>query len=372
MTVVRLENISKTFRNTKTGDAIHALDGASLSVREAQTTAIVGPSGSGKSTLLKVISGDVKGYDGDLFFDNRKMNAVKAKDRYLSKIFQSEARYPHFQGIRTINYWLRRREPEDKETRERIAQVAKTMSLSETELLKRKQGRINNADELRLAIGRALARNPEIFLFDEPLSNLDPQLRNQTRLEIKRLLRNFRITALFVTHDQTEAMALGNQVAVMNAGRIEQTGTYRTVYERPANTWVAGFLGLPPMNLFPGGSVADGTVRLGDVNIPVPDEIRHKVQAGQKITIGVRPEESTLVTADEPDTEGVQVQGTVDLVEPDFARNAQLIHVRTESMTFQIRSTLAEKIKVSDNITVLLPLKHLNYFDGHNEERISS
>lgn len=370
MTTLRLENVSKTYRNTKTGAPIQALDQVNLNVREAQTMAIVGPSGSGKSTLLRLVAGRELDYSGDLFFDNRNMRKVKPRDRYLSLIFQDETRYPHFQGRSKLDILLRRNLVPDEETEERIRMVAETMGLNSRALAKRKQGVHRNGQDHRLAIGRAMARDPELFLFDEPFSNFDTQLRTQTRVELKRLLRHFRTTALFVTHDQTEAMAIGTQIAVMNAGRVEQAGTYRQLYERPANTFVAGFLGLPPMNLFTNLAVTETGAQLNQMAVPLPPAVRSQVNNGQTVTVGIRPEEIVLASTAPPLPDGVEMQGQVDFVEPDFARNVQLIHLKNQRDTFIIRTPLSDRVQAGNQLKAIVPFDNLHFFDDSSQERM--
>lgn len=370
MTLIRLEDVSITFRNTKSGEPIQALNEVNLTARDKQITAIIGPSGGGKSTLLRVISGDERKYRGDLFFDNRKMTAVKKRDRYVSRIFQNMAYYPHFKGINTIKYLLRQRDPADKDTEERLKITADILGLRTQDLIIRKQGKLSNTAELRLAIGRGIVRNPDVLLFDEPLANLDPQLRAQTRTDIKRLLQRFQITTLFVTHDQAEAMALGNQIAIMNQGHIEQVGTYRALFERPVNTFVAGFLGLPPMNLLIGGSVSDGAVQINQLTFPIPDTLKARVNAGQAITVGIRPEDVVLATDDQAPSDGVLLQGSVTLVDVDYARNSQLIHLQSGNFAFTIRTTPKETAQIGDTVRAILPHDKLMFFEGSDGQRI--
>lgn len=370
MALVRLENVTKIFPGSKTNGPIRALDQVSLTVRDGQTLAIVGPSGAGKSTLLHVVAGREPINGGDLFFDNRKMNAVKAKDRYLSMVFRDYARYPHFKGRGKLDFLLGKHDAPDKETEERVRITAEALGFGVQELLKRKPGKLSGPRQQRLAIGRAIVRNPQLFLFDEPLSSLDARDRAQTRLEIKRLLNRFRITALFVTHDQTEAMAVGNQIAVMNAGRIEHTGTVLDVYHRPANTFVAGFWGLPPMNLLTGGTVAEASVRLDQMTIPLPEAVRSHVHTGQAITLGIRPEEIRLVLDDHPQPNGFRMRGTVEAVEPDFARNIQLVRLRTGRLTYTVRAKLTKLVQPGDEPEVIFPFEQMCLFDGASEQRI--
>ena len=341
-----------------------------MTVRAGQTLAIIGPSGGGKSTLLRIVAGEETKFQGDIFFDNRRMNGVKGKERYLSFIFQDFARFPHFKEQNRLDAILRRYDKLTKETEEQIRLTAAMMSLDQKALFKRKQGKISGSDELRLAIGRAMVRNPDLFLFDEPLSTFDPKIRAQTRVEIKRLLRQFRMTALFVTHDQTEALAIGDQIAVINAGRLEQIGTARDVYQYPTNTFVAEFLGLPPMNLFEGGTVSDGAVRISQLEIPLPDTVRSKTRTGQSITVGIRPEELRLVMDDRPQPDGLQLRARVEAIEPNVARNTQSIHLRTDGLSYLIRTPLTTPVMLEHEVEVVFPFEHLSFFDSDSTQRI--
>ena len=220
-----------------------ALDQVTLTAPHGQTMAIVGPSGCGKSTLLRVVAGLEQAYSGQVRYDEQPMENVAPGDRHIGMVFQNYALYPHFAGHGNLSFFFRLRKISDQETQERIRITAEMMGLGFKQLLERKPGTLSGGQQQRLAIGRAIVRNPRLFLFDEPLSNLDAKLRQQTRVEIKRLLARFSITALYVTHDQSEAMALGDQVAVMRQGRVEQVGRFQDVLRQPNNTFVAGFLG---------------------------------------------------------------------------------------------------------------------------------
>jgi sn-glycerol 3-phosphate transport system ATP-binding protein len=225
-----------------------------------------------------------------------------------------------------------------------------------------------------VAIARAIVRNPQLFLFDEPLSNLDAKLRVQTRLEIKRLLHKFAITSIYVTHDQVEAIALSDVIAVMRAGRVEQLGAYQDLRENPATAFVAGFLGAPPMNLLAGGIVADGALRLGEIAVPLPDAIRPRIQAGQTLTLGVRPEAIQLNSASNSASVGVAgpgivLRGQVEMIEPDFAHQAQVVYIRAGELAFAIITALDAAI-VGATVEVTLPGDQLYFFDAASEQRI--
>ena len=221
------------------GDVL-ALDALDLTVEDGETVVVVGPSGCGKSTLLRVIAG-LTDYEGVVRYDGEDVTEVPVKERFIGMVFQSYALYPHFYGQGNLNFFFKVRKAPDHEAEERIRVTSKMMGFGFAELLRRKPGTLSGGQQQRLAIARALVRQPVLFLFDEPLSNLDAKLRSSTRVEIKRLLHKFAITAIYVTHDQVEAMALGDRVAVMRDGRIDQVGTFHEVMADPANSFVAGF-----------------------------------------------------------------------------------------------------------------------------------
>jgi ABC-type sugar transport system ATPase subunit len=232
------------------GGPVLALDHVNLTIPDGQTMAIVGPSGCGKSTLLRVVSGLESDHTGHVFYDGHDMKEVPPKDRYIGMVFQNYALYPHFESKGNLAFFFRMHKAPDEEAEERIRVTSEIMGIGFRDLLRRKPGTLSGGQQQRVAIARAIVRKPRLFLFDEPLSNLDARLRTQTRVEIKRLLRRFQITAIYVTHDQVEAVTLGDQVAVMRAGRIEQVGTPHELRQSPANAFVAGFLGSPRITPF--------------------------------------------------------------------------------------------------------------------------
>jgi ABC-type sugar transport system ATPase subunit len=214
-------------------------------------------------------------------------------------------------------------------------------------------------------------RDPVLFLFDEPLSNLDAKLRVQTRIEIKRLLRRFQITSIYVTHDQVEAITLGDRIAVMRAGRIEQVGTYDELMGTPANAFVAGFLGNPAMNLFAGGVVRDGALYWDETSVVLPEGILSQVETGQVLTLGVRPEEALMGKDDLSDSGHLHLRGTVETVEPDFGRDMQMAYVRTGPFFYAARGPLDMSLQVGDEIEVAFPGNRLYFFDGQDERRVA-
>jgi ABC-type sugar transport system ATPase subunit len=359
MATIRLEEVTKFF----SGD-VAALDHINLTVADGQTVAIVGPSGSGKSTLLRVVAGLEPVDSGRIYYDNQEMSEIPPKDRYIGMVFQNYALYPHFAGQGNLSFFFRLRKVSDQETEQRIRETAQIMGVGFDELLPRKPGTLSGGQQQRIAIGRAIVRNPRLFLLDEPLSNLDAKLRAQTRVEIKRLLRRFAITTLYVTHDQTEAIALGDQIAIMRAGKVEQMGPFAQLLEQPANVFVAGFLGAPLMNLLSGVQVGDGVAHIGETTIPLPQRLLGRVQRGQAVTIGIRPEVMQIVTDEDPAMGPVRLRGVVEIVEPDHGRRLQWLHIRTENHVYVAPAPLDIRLHVGHRIQVAAPLDQIYFFDS--------
>ncbi|NLF01054.1 MAG: ATP-binding cassette domain-containing protein [Anaerolineales bacterium] len=353
---------------------IVALDQLNLTIPDGQTFAVVGPSGCGKSTLLRVVAGLEPEYTGHVYYDDQDMAGVSAGDRYIGMVFQNYALYPHFQSRGNLKFFFMVHKAPDEEAEERIRITSDMMGIGFKELLDRKPGKLSGGQQQRVAIARALVRNPRLFLFDEPLSNLDAKLRTQTRVEIKRLLHRFKITAIYVTHSQEEAIALGDQIAVMRAGRVEQVGTHQQLYRTPVNAFVAGFLGSPPMNLLKGGVVADDALALGELRVPLPPAIRAAVHAGQALTLGIRPE-ATPVVLDGPVAEGIRAHGLVEIVEPDFGRQTQLVYVRIGEFVLAATGPIGGPetlLNTGDSAEIALPPQHLYFFDAESEARIGA
>ena len=349
-----------------------ALDQLNLTIPDGQAFAVLGPSGCGKSTLLRVVAGLEPSYTGHVFYDDQDMRDVPPKDRFIGMVFQNYALYPHFESHGNLSFFFRMHKAPDEETEERIRITSEIMGIGFKELLERKPGTLSGGQQQRVAIGRAIVRKPRLFLFDEPLSNLDAKLRTQTRVEIKRLLRRFRITAIYVTHDQVEAITLGDQIAVMRDGKIEQVGAYQELRQSPANGFVAGFLGRPPMSLLADGVVGDGMLRLGEIDIPLPDAVKARVHAGQTVTVGVRPEVVSLAAYDDVAApEAVNLRGVVGAIEPDFARRTQLVHVEVRPVTCAATGDLDLSLNLGDEVGILLPIDQLYFFDSESDLRIT-
>ena len=360
-------------------DRVAALDQVDLTVPEGRTMAVLGPSGCGKSTLLRVIAGLESDYDGELFYNGRNMMDVPAKDRYIGMVFQNYALYPHFEGHGNLSFFFRLRKAPDEEAEERIRVTSEIMGIGFQTLLQRKPGTLSGGQQQRVAIARAIVRRPQVFLFDEPLSNLDAKLRSQTRVEIKRLLNRFGITAVYVTHDQTEAMALGDLVAVMRAGRVEQVGPFEEVRRQPANTFVAGFLGIPPMSIVEQATVSESGIVVGQEVRFIPRSTQMQaLSAGQRVTVGI-PAEAVQVSVDEGAQSfegGVTASranawhGIVESVEPDYGRQVQFIGFRLGEHLLTGQANVRDRIAQGEQIIARFDEEGFHIFDDESGSRI--
>lgn len=287
MAVVTLDRLTKIY------DRAHApaADAVSLEIKDGEFMVLLGPSGCGKTTTLRMIAGLESISSGTLSIDGRVVNAVPAKDRDIAMVFQSYALYPHMTVRNNLAFGLRRRSVPGAEIGRRVSDVAGILGL--TPFLDRKPHALSGGQRQRVALGRAIVRDPKVFLFDEPLSNLDAALRVSTRGEIASLHRRLGATMIYVTHDQVEAMTMGTRICIMNGGKVVQVGHPLEVYRRPANTFVAGFLGNPPMNLVPAIIVEGGggrRLKVGGSTFDVPPERVPPMKPGRAVTFGIRPE----------------------------------------------------------------------------------
>ena len=283
MATVTLRQVRKSF------DALEVVHGVDLEVADQEFVVLVGPSGCGKSTLLRMIAGLEDISAGEVRIGERIVNEVDPKDRDVAMVFQDYALYPHLSVFENIAFALRYRGVAKAEIARRVGEVAAILEIEP--LLARKPRQLSGGQRQRVAMGRAIVREPKVFLFDEPLSNLDAKLRVQMRTEIKKLRERVKTTALYVTHDQVEAMTLADRIVLMNDGRVEQIGTPEEVYERPATLFVAGFVGTSTMNLVAGRIEAggDAVALAGGARLALGDA-RHAAHAGKEVTVGLRPE----------------------------------------------------------------------------------
>jgi ABC-type sugar transport system ATPase subunit len=349
---------------------VAALDHFNLEIPDGLTYAVVGPSGCGKTTLLRIVAGLDQDYSGQVYYDDTLMDRVRPQDRRIGMVFQNFALYPQWKGEGNLRFFFRVHHVDEAETRERIRATSEIMGIGFEELLGRMPRTLSAGQKQRVAIGRAIVREPRLFLFDEPLSNLDAELRARSRVEIRRLLTRFHVTALYVTHDQREATILGDRIVVMRDGRLEQVGAYADLAERPANTFVASFLGPRPMNLFAGGTAVSGIARFGELAIPLPKNLRSLVVEGQSLTAGVRPEVARIREGAQSSPDTIRIRGTVELIEPDFARREQSIQVHTGNYTYFGVCPQDLPLRLKEEVDVAFPADAFIFFDGANGKRI--
>ena len=335
MADLSLRNIKKVYDN-----GVVAVQDFTLEIADKEFVVLVGPSGCGKSTTLRMIAGLEEITAGELFIGGKQMNYVPPKDRDIAMVFQNYALYPHMTVYNNIAYGLKLRKLPKRVIDEKVREAAEILGI--TELLKRKPKALSGGQRQRVAIGRAIVRKAQVFLMDEPLSNLDAKLRNQMRSEILKLRERIDTTFIYVTHDQTEAMTLGDRIVIMKDGFVQQVGTPREVFNAPANLFVAGFIGSPQMNFFPARLVREGdvySVELGDARITLSGDKCARLCAGNvsggEVTLGVRPEHLTI-TEDRN-----SVSGSVDLVE--MMGSSVNIHVDSQAGSVMIVAPVAEE-----------------------------
>jgi multiple sugar transport system ATP-binding protein len=339
-----------------------------LDIKDEEFMVLVGPSGCGKSTALRMIAGLEEISGGQITIGDRVVNDLPPKDRDIAMVFQSYALYPHMTVRENLEFGLKIRKMPQSEIDKLVNDAAAILGI--THLLDRKPKQLSGGQRQRVAVGRAIVRKPAVFLFDEPLSNLDAKLRVQMRAEITKLQQRLKTTAVYVTHDQVEAMTMGDRIAVMNAGKLQQVGTPLEVYERPMTLFVANFIGTPPMNFF-NATLADGgnTLVAGALGVPVPASLRNLTQGkdGKKIVVGIRPENIVSATRDaRGETASVTVE--VEIVEP--LGHEVIVHGRIGDDLLVFSVDPHEMPRMGDKIEVKMQLDMLHLFDSETEMRL--
>jgi multiple sugar transport system ATP-binding protein len=394
MAEIVLDKLAKRFPN-----GFEAVKDLSLEIGEAELLVLVGPSGCGKTTALRMIAGLEDISSGDLYIGGQRMNDVLERDRDIAMVFQNYALYPHMTVAQNIAFSLRLAKRPKSEIRERVQETARLLGLEE--LLDRRPKQLSGGQRQRVAMGRAIIRQPQVFLMDEPLSNLDAQLRVHMRGEIEALQKRLGVTTVYVTHDQIEAMTMGDRVAVLRSGELQQIGTPTEVYDRPANLFVAGFIGSPPMNLARGTiESGDGgpTLHLGSERIVVPAELVRERGLeswfGRSVIVGLRPEDLEGPPEDGTARDGVKLKATIDRVE---ALGAQILGFFTIDAPPATSEAIAEAtgggldevalitregtpfcatfeprsgLRVGDDVDVSVDVRHLHFFDPETETAI--
>ena len=348
MSFLELKNITKIYPN-----GTKAVDETSLNVEDGEFVVFVGPSGCGKSTLLRMIAGleDITG--GEISLDGKIINNIDPSERDVAMVFQNYALYPHMSVYNNMAYGLKNRGISKEDIVTKVNDAAELLEIDQ--LLSRKPSMLSGGQRQRVAMGRAIVRNPKIFLFDEPLSNLDAKLRNQMRLEIKKLQRQMDVTSVFVTHDQTEAMTLGDRIVVINNGIVEQVGTPKDIYSKPNTKFVAEFIGSPQMNLF-NCKIENGNAKIGDGHINLENSINI-----QDASIGVRPDDIQV-------NQNGKFETKANLVE--YLGSDMIIYSSIGNQDFSCKLSSKIDVKAGDNFKFDILSSSVHIFDNTTNKRV--
>jgi multiple sugar transport system ATP-binding protein len=345
---------------------VSVIEGLDLEIKDHELMVLVGPSGCGKSTALRMIAGLEEISAGTIEIGGRVVNHLAPKDRDIAMVFQSYALYPHMTVRENLEFGLRMRGTPRDEINRRVDSAADILGIPH--LLQRKPKDLSGGQRQRVAVGRAIVRQPAVFLFDEPLSNLDAKLRVQTRAEITKLQQSLGTTSVYVTHDQIEAMTMGHRITVMRDGRIQQIGTPAEVYEQPANVFVAQFIGTPPMNLI-AATVVEGMLRTSAFSLPIAARLRGVLQDGQAVVLGIRPEHISHAAEAVRGTP-VPIEAVVDVVEPIGHESIVYASAGGERLVaiFDPHATP----RAGERITMVVDADAVHVFDAKTERAVGS
>jgi multiple sugar transport system ATP-binding protein len=362
---VQLAGVTKKF------GAVTAVNEITLEIPDKQFTVLVGPSGCGKTTALRLIAGLEEATAGDIFIGERRVNDVPPKDRDIAMVFQNYALYPHMTVYDNMAFGLRLRKYPKTEIDRRVKEAAEMLGIEK--LLDRKPKQLSGGQRQRVALGRAIVREPQVFLMDEPLSNLDAKLRVQTRAEIKKLHARLQTTTIYVTHDQVEAMTMGDRIVVMKDGLVQQVDTPLNLYDRPANLFVAGFIGSPAMN-FIDSALADAGGKLlidaGSFRLEVPPDLVSQARpwAGRRVVFGVRPED----IADRGMANGAQpawtIKATVDVHEP--LGSDSILYLTAGAHSIVARVDARTQARMGDSVEVIFNMRKMHLFNPETQQAI--
>jgi ABC-type sugar transport system ATPase subunit len=361
MAQVTLEGVRKVYEGAHGHVAVHGVD---LNVADGEFVVLVGPSGCGKSTTLRMIAGLESITAGKLSIGGRVVNDMPPKDRDIAMVFQNYALYPHMSVRENMAFALKLRKLPKSEIDQRVREAAEVLGL--TTELDRLPKQLSGGQRQRVAVGRAIVRKPAVFLFDEPLSNLDAKLRVQMRREILALHRRLGATTVYVTHDQVEAMTMGDRIVVMSAGHVMQVDTPEALYERPNNRFVAGFIGSPAMLFLNGALTSNGSTRFvaegGEPSIALPGALASRARSSSAVVLGIRPEHLHLASDSPTGADQTPLQATVDLVEP--LGGEALVHVRAGKHELTAKTRSRELPEVGERIQLVADGRRVHLFDA--------
>jgi multiple sugar transport system ATP-binding protein len=364
MTTITLKNLVKKFGDH---EVVHSIN---LEIKDAEFIVLVGPSGCGKSTTLRMIAGLEEITGGEIVIGNRVVNDILPKDRNIAMVFQNYALYPHMNVFGNMSFALKLQKVPKPEIKERVNNAARILNIEE--LLNRKPSELSGGQRQRVAMGRAIVRNPDIFLFDEPLSNLDAKLRTQMRLEIKEIHQRVKNTIIYVTHDQVEAMTLGDRIVVLKDGYIEQIGDPIELFQNPVNTFVAGFIGTPPMNQIDGTITKNGerlNISFPDgFKLPIPDKPDAKISEGQKIVMGLRAEDIFLEEDSNDIPEDWKFDSEIIVTEP--LGSETYMHVDVSGLKIIGKCGGRRAVHPNEKIKLAFNLNHLHIFDAASTKSV--
>jgi len=365
MASVRLEHVTKVFDK----NVIAAKD-INIEVKDKEFMVLVGPSGCGKSTTLRMIAGLEDVTSGNIFIGDRLVNDVPPKDRDIAMVFQNYALYPHMTVYENMAFGLKLRKYPKKEIEQRVNEAAEILEIKE--LLHRKPKALSGGQRQRVAVGRAIVRKPKVFLFDEPLSNLDAKLRVQMRTEIAKLHNRLETTMIYVTHDQMEAMTMGDRIVVMKDGMVHQIDTPLNLYHRPVNKFVAGFIGSPSMNFMHGILVDQGGLMFdeGFLQLPIPEKFHSKLKphANRPIIFGIRPENISLPGFAPATPSAAKATSLLEVVEP--MGNEIFLYLHSGKHQFVARVNASESPAVGKEIEIIFNMDNAHFFDPDSEQRL--
>ncbi|VAX28354.1 Macrolide export ATP-binding/permease protein MacB [hydrothermal vent metagenome] len=354
MAEIKLESVNKSFKDTVVIREMY------LTIADGEFFTFLGPSGCGKSTILNMITGLEPVTSGNIYFDNILVNDLSPKDRDVAMVFQSYALYPHMTVYENIAFPLKMKKTDKKTIRKEVEKVASILGLEE--LLHRKPKELSGGQRQRVALGRAIIRKPKVFLMDEPLSNLDARLRIEMRAELKRLHRELKTTIVYVTHDQAEAMGLSERIAVLNLGEIQQCATPLEIYTRPANTFVAGFIGSPSMNFFEAEVLSKEPLRVVCNNMVFEPEVS-TIPEAKTILLGIRPEDITVSIEMKTDAEAI-----VELVE--LEGSIVWLDIMWKETRLKGKASIDDSVSAGDRIYIKMPDEKIHVFDMETGGRL--